>query len=38
MIQLDQKIYLYAFILLPLMVMGYFMLQLWKKKAQKNFS
>jgi Ca-activated chloride channel family protein len=38
MIQLDQKIYLYAFILLPLMVMAYFMLQLWKKKAQKSFS
>ena len=38
MIQLDQKLYFYAFILLPLMLLGYLLLQMWKRKAQKNFS
>lgn len=38
MIQLDQKIYLYALVLLPIMVVGFLMLQIWKKKAQQRFS
>lgn len=38
MIQFDQKIYFYALLLIPLMVAGYLWLQLWKKRAQKNFS
>ncbi|CAI8233004.1 MAG: Uncharacterised protein [SAR116 cluster bacterium] len=38
MIQLDQKIYLYALVLLPIMVVGFLLLQIWKKKAQQRFS
>ena len=38
MIQFDQKIYFYALVLLPLMLTGYLLLQLWKRKAQKSFS
>lgn len=38
MIQLDQKIYLYALILVPVMVIGFLMLQIWKRKAQRTFS
>jgi len=38
MIQLDQKIYFYALVLLPLMLLVFLGVQLWKKKTQNNFS
>ena len=38
MIQFDQKIYFYALVLLPLMLLVFLGVQLWKKKTQNNFS
>ena len=38
MIQFDQKIYFYVLALIPLMVVVFMGVQLWKRKAQKNFS
>ncbi len=38
MIQFDQKIYFYALVLLPLMLLVFLGVQIWKKKTQNNFS
>ena len=38
MIQFDQKIYFYALLLLPIMLLVFLGVQLWKKKTQRSFS
>ncbi|QWX83435.1 VWA domain-containing protein [Cellulophaga sp. HaHaR_3_176] len=37
MIQLEEKIYFYLLFIIPLLVMLFVLLQLWKRKAQKKF-
>ncbi len=38
MIQLDEKAYFYLLAILPVMVVAFFFLQVWKKKTQRNFA
>ncbi|MEJ6545408.1 MAG: VWA domain-containing protein [Flavobacteriaceae bacterium] len=38
MIQFDQKIYFYALLLLPIMLLVFLGVQLWKKNTQRSFS
>lgn len=38
MIHIDQKIYLYALLLIPVLVVFFFYLQIWKSKARGRFS
>ena len=38
MIQLDEKIYFYLLFIIPIMIVLFVLLQLWKKSAQKNFA
>nr|WP_288933635.1 VWA domain-containing protein [uncultured Allomuricauda sp.] len=38
MIQFDEKIYFYLLAIIPVMVLAFFFLQIWKKKTQKRFA
>ncbi|WP_019669233.1 VWA domain-containing protein [Eudoraea adriatica] len=38
MIQLDEKIYFYLLTIIPIMVVVYVLLQIWKKRTQKKFA
>ena len=38
MIQLDEKIYFYLLFIIPVIVMLFVLLQIWKKRAQKKFA
>ncbi len=38
MVQLDEKIYFYLFGIIPIIVVLFVLLQLWKKKSQKKFA
>jgi Ca-activated chloride channel family protein len=38
MIQLDEKIYFYLLSIIPVMVVIYMLLQIWKKRTQKKFA
>ncbi|WP_108422443.1 VWA domain-containing protein [Flagellimonas amoyensis] len=38
MIQFDQKIYFYLLAIVPIMVLAFLMLQIWKKKTQRRFA
>lgn len=38
MIQLDEKIYFYLLSIIPVMVVIYLLLQIWKKRTQKKFA
>ncbi|MBT8181020.1 MAG: VWA domain-containing protein [Eudoraea sp.] len=38
MIQLDEKIYFYLLSIIPIMVVIYLLLQIWKKRTQKKFA
>ncbi|SFB68388.1 Ca-activated chloride channel family protein [Flagellimonas taeanensis] len=38
MIQFDQKIYFYLLAIVPVMVLAFLMLQIWKKKTQRRFA
>ena len=38
MIQLDEKIYFYLLAIIPIMVVVYVLLQIWKKRTQKKFA
>ena len=38
MIQLDEKIYFYLLAIIPIMVVVYILLQIWKKRTQKKFA
>lgn len=37
MVQLDEKIYFYLFFIIPIMVVLFIAIQIWKRKAQKKF-
>ena len=37
MVQLDEKIYFYLFFIIPMMVVLFIAVQIWKRKAQKKF-
>ncbi len=38
MIQLDEKIYFYLLAIVPVMVLAFFFLQIWKKRTQRQFA
>lgn len=38
MIQFDEKIYFYLLAIIPIMVLAFLMLQIWKKKTQRRFA
>lgn len=38
MIQLDEKIYFYLLAIIPVMVLAFFFLQVWKKRTQRHFA
>ncbi|WP_418497656.1 VWA domain-containing protein [Flagellimonas sp.] len=38
MIQFDEKIYFYLLAIVPVMVLAFLMLQIWKKKTQRRFA
>lgn len=38
MIQFDEKIYFYLLAIVPIMVLAFLMLQIWKKKTQRRFA
>lgn len=38
MIQFDDKTYFYLLALIPIMVLGFLLVQLWKKRAQRRFA
>lgn len=38
MVRFDEKTYFYLLAIIPVMVLAFFFLQIWKKKAQKQFS
>lgn len=38
MIQFDEKIYFYLLAIIPVMVLTFFFLQIWKRKTQKRFA
>ncbi|TXN37885.1 VWA domain-containing protein [Flagellimonas hymeniacidonis] len=38
MIQLDEKIYFYLLAIIPVMVVAFFFLQVWKKRTQRHFA
>ncbi|KQC30770.1 VWA domain-containing protein [Flagellimonas eckloniae] len=38
MIQLDEKIYFYLLAIIPVMVLAFFFLQVWKKRTQRQFA
>ncbi|WP_420603706.1 VWA domain-containing protein [Flagellimonas sp.] len=38
MIQLDEKMYFYLLAIIPVMVMAFFFLQVWKKRTQRQFA
>ncbi|MEX0315392.1 MAG: VWA domain-containing protein [Allomuricauda sp.] len=38
MIQLDEKAYFYLLAIIPVMVLAFFFLQVWKKKTQRQFA
>lgn len=38
MIQFDEKIYFYLLAIIPVMVLAFLMLQIWKKKTQRRFA
>ncbi|GLU43378.1 VWA domain-containing protein [Allomuricauda sp. NBRC 101325] len=38
MIQFDEKLYFYLLAIIPVMVLAFFFLQIWKKRTQKRFA
>ncbi|WP_375325771.1 VWA domain-containing protein [Flagellimonas sp. GZD32] len=38
MIQFDEKLYFYLLAIIPVMVLAFFFLQIWKKRTQKKFA
>ena len=38
MYQLDEKIYFYLFAIIPVLIVGFFLLHLWKQKARRSFA
>ncbi|WP_298923824.1 VWA domain-containing protein [uncultured Allomuricauda sp.] len=38
MIQLDEKMYFYLLAIIPVMVLAFFFLQVWKKRTQRHFA